>query len=353
MAQDTRKNRTLRPGARIAMALGMLLVGVLLLYPGKTAPLKAAETPVPTAEAVPESAAAPALDEETIADLPEDSAPENTDVHDVPEETEEPGTDTEEQTKPERSYRPIVYDERSFQLVTDMVYAFRHQVPDRERIIAEDVEALKEHDPALGEAWGGIMEYWDYADNALELNYDALPADLPQDDSLCIVVLGFQLLPDGSMSPEMLGRCELALAAAKQFPKAYLAVTGGGTAVGNAFATEAGVMARWFLEQGVDESRIIVEDRSSTTEENAKYTLGILTERYPQIRSIAIVTSDYHVPLGCTLFTEAALLYGCEYGAVPWTVDAHLALRGYGLAEYTDPAEQALYIWALANPQQS
>ena len=94
-----------------------------------------------------------------------------------------------------------------------------------------------------------------------------------------------------------------------------------------------------------------MEDRSSTTDENAKFTLKILTEQYPQIRSIAIVTSDYHVPLGCTLFTEAALLYGCEHGRVPWSVDAHVALRGYGLTEYTNPAEQALYIWALANPQ--
>ena len=79
-------------------------------------------------------------------------------------------------------------------------------------------------------------------------------------------------------------------------------------------------------------------------------TLAILTDRFPQIHSLAIVTSDYHVPLGCTLFTEAALLYGCEHGQTPWTVDAHVALKGYGLAEYTNPAEQALYIWALANP---
>ena len=355
MAAKTEKSRTLRPGMRILMAAGMLLLAVLLLYPGKKTPSQAAVIPTP-AEEKQAALDTPATTVEAAAVSPADSDPAVTVEPEIHSEApasipDEPEADASEVSAPQESIRSIVYDQRSFQLVTDMVYAYRMQVEDRERIIAADVAALKEYDPPLGEAWGGIMEYWDYADTRLELNYDRLPENLPQDDSLCIVVLGFQLLPDGSMAPEMLGRCELALAAARQYPKAYLAVTGGGTAAGNAMVTEAGVMAEWFLEQGIDENRIIREDRASTTDENAKFTLQILTGEYPQIKSIAVVTSDYHVPLGCTLFTEAALLYGCEHGRVPWTVDAHVALKGYGLAEYTNPAEQALYIWALANPQ--
>ena len=349
------KTRTQHMGTRVAMAAGMLLLAVLLLYPGKKAPSQAVtpaampeetqrviEAAVPTEEPVD---VAPALSEPVMTQAPESAAAESTAAPDVS------GAEAAAEQVPQESIRSIVYDQRSYQLVTDMVYAYRMQLEDRGRIIEADVAALKEHDEPLGEAWGGIMEYWDYADTKIVLNFDRLPEDLPKDNSLCIVVLGFQLLPDGSMAQEMLGRCELALAAAQQYPNAYLAVTGGGTAAGNVMVTEAGVMAEWFLEQGIDESRIILEDRSSTTDENAKFTLKILTEQYPQIRSIAIVTSDYHVPLGCTLFTEAALLYGCEHGRVPWSVDAHVALRGYGLTEYTNPAEQALYIWALANPQ--
>ena len=342
-------------GTRFALALGMLILAGFFLYQGMGQAARPLPSPDPTPDAVLPSVKPTLASEnaESEAASPAPSMPENTQA---PQESAEPSVETASEPElPEPQHqeqlRPIVYDERSFQLVTDMVYAFKKQVDDRERIIAADVEALKEHDAPLGEAWGGIMEYWDYADNRMELNYETLPETLPRDDSLCIVVLGFQLLPEGGMSQEMLGRCELALAAAKQYPNAYLAVTGGGTAVMNAAVTEAGVMAHWFSEQGIDESRIIVEDRSSTTEENAKFTLKILTEKYPQIRSLAIVTSDYHVPLGCTLFTEAALLYGCEHGRVPWTVDAHVALTGYGLAEYTNPAEQALYVWALANPQ--
>lgn len=355
MAKRTGKSQGLQPWTRIAMAVGMLALAVLLLFPGKKTQTQELPAPSVTKEAPPMDpasslaekgpAASPELTPAVITESPVmvSSKPESLSDDPTATLTELPAT--------QETFRPIVYDQRSYQLVTDMVYAYRMQVEDRNRIIAADVAALKEHDAPLGEAWGGIMEYWDYADTRLELNYERLPEDLPKDDSLCIVVLGFQLLPDGGMSPEMLGRCELALTAAKQYPNAYLAVTGGGTAAGNAAVTEAGVMARWFLEQGIDERRIIQEERSSTTDENAKYTLKILTEQLPQIRSIAIVTSDYHVPLGCTLFTEAALLYGCEHGRAPWTVDAHVALTGYGLTEYTNPAEQALYIWALADPR--
>ena len=249
-------------------------------------------------------------------------------------------------------YRPIVYDARSYELVSDMVFAYRHQVQNRSALIAADVEELKAHDLRLGEAWGDIMDYWDYANSRMEINLDRLPEDLPTDDSLCIVVLGFQLNEDGSMAPELLGRCALALQAAEQYPNAYLLCTGGGTARQHPEITEAGAMADWFRGRGVEESRLIVEDRSTTTEENALNALGILTRQYPQIRSLAIVTSDYHLPLSCLMFTETALLYRCEYGYMPYTVDANLGLQGYGLNEYKHPDEQAKYVWFVANPDQ-
>ena len=79
--------------------------------------------------------------------------------------------------------------------------------------------------------------------------------------------------------------------------------------------------------------------------------LRILTEQYPQVHSLVIVTSDYHLPLSCLLFTETALLYECEYGYAPYAVVSNLGLRGYGLNEYKNPEEQALYVWNVARPQ--
>lgn len=72
---------------------------------------------------------------------------------------------------------------------------------------------------------------------------DVLPDGLPDTDELCIVVLGFQLNPDGSMRDELINRLNVALRSAEKYPNAYIVCTGGGTASGNASATEAGEMA--------------------------------------------------------------------------------------------------------------
>jgi hypothetical protein len=329
------EKRSMPLALRIALALAALTLGWLLLSRGKDATPAVSEATLPPEQT--EAAALP-IPASTTEPPVQNEAP----VQPAQEQAEAPKT---------KEGEPIVYDSRSYQLVTDMVYAYKKQVPDRDRVIAADVAALKQYDPRLGETWGAIMEYWDYANTRMELNYNSLPEDLPQDDSLCIVVLGFQLEPDGSMSPEMHGRCQLALRAAEQYPNAFIAVTGGGTAYLNPDATEAGVMAEWFLRKGIPEERLILEDQSSTTEENALFTRGILTEHYPQVKSLVIVSSDYHLPLGCLLFTEAALLYSCEYGELPYEVVSNLALSGHGIYEYKNPEEQALYVWRVADPQ--
>lgn len=319
--------------AALGLVLAVLLACGLLLLSGcsqqaeQTEEVSSSTTEEPASEAV---------------ELAEEQAPV------VSSEESSGERESPEETAPAEQITPIVYDQESYQLVTEMIDAYRMQKPDRAEIIAGDAAKLKEHAPRLGETWEAIMDYWDYANARMELNYHSLPEDLPKDDSLCIVVLGFQLQADGSMSPEMHGRCELALRAAEQYPEAFIAVTGGGTAYKNPEATEAGVMAEWFLRKGIGEERLILEDRSTNTEQNALFTREILTENYPQVKSLVIVTSDYHVPLGSLLFTEAALLYACERGEMPFTVASNLALQGYGIYEYKNPEEQALYVRTLA-----
>ena len=332
MRREAKKSRCAAWAALVSLA-ALLAVLIYLRRP-------AAETSAPSA---PENVPPTSVSETTPRDEPVPTP--------IPSETPEPAAPTPVPTPDLSQYRPIVYDARSYELVTDMVFAYRRQMPNRDSIIAADVEALTARDERLGAAWGGIMAYWDYANTRMEINFDELPEDLPGDDSLCIVVLGFQLAPDGGMEPELLGRCELALRAAEQYPNAFLFCTGGGTAREHPEITEAGAMADWFLAQGLPAGRLIVEDRSTTTEENAMNALRILTEQYPQVHSLVIVTSDYHLPLSCLLFTETALLYECEYGYAPYAVVSNLGLRGYGLNEYKNPEEQALYVWNVARPQ--
>ena len=168
----------------------------------------------------------------------------------------------------------------------------------------EALSALASLDPSLGEKWTRIMDLWEAP---VTVN-TKLPDGFPEDDSLCLVGLGFQLNPDGTMRDELVERLKVMLSASENYPNAIIVCTGGGTAADDPTATEAGRMAEWLEAQGVDPSRLIVEDRSLTTAQNAIYTFDILTERYPQVRQIAIISSDYHIATGTLLFGAEAIL---------------------------------------------
>ena len=246
---------------------------------------------------------------------------------------------------------PQGYTEESYNLVSDMVYAYADRQDDAAEIIRDDLEQLNALDPALGALWGKIMPLWSEINRALVIHDSVLPDGLPEDESLCIVVLGFQLHPDGSMAEELRGRCETALRCAEKYPKALIAVTGGGTAWQNPNATEAGVMAAWLTEHGVDASRMLVEDESRTTADNAVFTSALLRERHPEVKSLAIVTSDYHMPLGVLLFQEEALLAEYETGTLPFSVVSNAALDTGGRISPDTPMMQRSYLWSIADPK--
>ncbi len=132
--------------------------------------------------------------------------------------------------------------------------------------------------------------------------------ELPDDDSLCFVIAGFELNNNGTPKKEMIDRLVMGIGCAQKYPHAYILLTGGPTALGNPGATEADVMADWLEAHGVDRSRLIVENRSTITYENAIFAYDILQRDHPQIRELAIVSSDYHIPLCCILFEAQCLL---------------------------------------------
>ncbi|MBR4234632.1 MAG: YdcF family protein [Clostridia bacterium] len=187
-----------------------------------------------------------------------------------------------------------------------------------------DEQALTELaalDAALAEKWALIMDVWEAPASAQE----ELPDGLPEDDTLCLVALGFQLNPDGTMRDELIRRLEVLLAAAKKYPQALIVCTGGGTAAYEPAATEAGRMAEWLMQNGIGASRIMVEDKSVTTAQNAIYTFDILEERQPQVTRIAVVSSDYHIETGVLLFSAEGILRGSNV-----TVAGNAAWRAPG-----------------------
>ena len=191
------------------------------------------------------------------------------------------------------------------------------------------------------------MDYWSYVNTEMDVNLDVAPDGLPDDDTLCFVVLGYQLNPDGSMRDELIGRLSVALASAEKYPNAYVACTGGGTAADNPNATEADQMAAWLIEQGLDPDRIIVENKSSSTVENAEFTYRILREEYPEIDSLTLITSDYHIPRGCLLYNARLLLSAYEAGDKLLTIDSNAGYRA-GHEGYESVALQANGVCQIA-----
>lgn len=178
------------------------------------------------------------------------------------------------------------------------------------RLLAE----LSEIDEAQGAAWEKIMDFWSYANSGMDIPTDVLPDGLPEDDSMCIVVLGYALGPYGGIKPELTGRLEVALESAEKYPNAYILCTGGATASRTNSKTEAGQMAAWLKKHGIAEERIIVEDQAYSTLENAKYGCGILSEEYPQVEHLALISSDYHVPRGCVYFYTQSVFSAYKSG---------------------------------------
>lgn len=178
--------------------------------------------------------------------------------------------------------------------------------------VGELLAELDAADSRQGELWNKIMKYWDYANNEMTVNTDKLPDDLPKDNSLAITVLGFELNDDGTMKDELIGRLNTALKCAQQYPNAYVICTGGGTAKDNKDVTEAGLMGDWLKEHGLVDDRLIIENQSMTTAQNAEFSYKIILDKYPGVNSVAIVSSSYHIPWGSLLFEAEFMKYASE-----------------------------------------
>jgi len=188
--------------------------------------------------------------------------------------------------------------------IRDILYYYGQHQEKAETDITRLIETLS---PENREKWSKILAFWHNAYEEQDITH-LLPEDLPQDDSLCIIVMGYSLQSNGNMKEELIGRLETALSLLEDFPSAYILCTGGGTAKYNPAITEADSMARWLKEQGVGEDKIIVENRAYSTEENAINAFRILSEKYPGVNTVVLVSSDYHLRRCKLLFYAETVL---------------------------------------------
>ena len=198
--------------------------------------------------------------------------------------------------------------------INDLILYYRDYQDAAQTDIDRTLAEMAEVDAGQAEAWSQIMDYWSYVNSDMVVNTEVAPDGLPDDNSMAIVILGYALNDDGTMKDELVGRLQVGLNTANKYPNAYVVVTGGGTAANNPDVTEGGLMGQWLLDQGLDESRLIIENKAPNTVGNAENTYKILNEQYPQVKSLVMVTSDYHVPRGCILFYSKCLLAAYESG---------------------------------------
>ncbi len=208
-------------------------------------------------------------------------------------------------------------------------YEKKHNAAETIEAVMPQITANSENEAVLNAnlaAMESFFSYWDKANEKDFVNMGELTDDLPDDNSLCIVILGFSLSPSGEVKDELLCRLDAGIEAAEKYPNAYILVTGGGTALMAPSVKEADKMAEYLIEKGIDPSRIIVENESLSTSENAVYSERIIRNNYPEIRDIFIVTSDYHVPMACSIFNGWFIMmnsdlkvisnYACDPGSL-------------------------------------
>ena len=149
----------------------------------------------------------------------------------------------------------------------------------------------------------------------------------PQKDAT-VIVLGCRVYGENA-SLSLKERLDAAYTYLTEYETANCILSGGQGEGEN--ITEAECMYRYLVNRGIDASRLIKEEQSSSTRENLLYS-GQLIKENGWNSKLAIVTSDYHVYRAGRI----AESLGMEYGAVPgrsawWLFPTHYVRELYGI----------------------
>lgn len=123
--------------------------------------------------------------------------------------------------------------------------------------------------------------------------------NIPEFDRDYILILGCQIKKDGTLTPLLQGRADRALEFAemqkRSTGKDVIFVPSGGQGPDEVVA-EADALRNYLVGVGVDEDKILVENRSTSTQENFQYSIQLIREKsaVPDPK-IAFSTTNYHV----------------------------------------------------------
>lgn len=105
-----------------------------------------------------------------------------------------------------------------------------------------------------------------------------------------------------------------AVALANRFPKAKLVISGGSGALIGSTQSEAQISRRFFEAMGISADRVIFEDRSRNTYENAILTKSLINP--DENETWLLITSAFHMPRSMGIFRKVGWV-----DIIPWPVD--------------------------------
>ncbi|MBF6347795.1 YdcF family protein [Nocardia flavorosea] len=117
-----------------------------------------------------------------------------------------------------------------------------------------------------------------------------------------IVILGYGLLPGGTMRRELVERLRAGYVQALLAPLSPVIVTGGNPRNG---VTEAAAMAAWLIRHGLPAQRVHQEPAAATTVQNAQRSAQLIHAlgAYDAV----VVTSENHIDRAAASFTAAGV----------------------------------------------
>ena len=123
-----------------------------------------------------------------------------------------------------------------------------------------------------------------------------------------IIILGCQIKKDGSLTPLLRGRVDKAI----EFRNKQLETTGkdlifipSGGKGSDEIISEAEAIKNYLIEQGIDKKNILIDDKSTNTYENIKFSNRLVKKKNA---NIIFSTTNYHVLRAGLIATEQGLL---------------------------------------------
>ena len=120
---------------------------------------------------------------------------------------------------------------------------------------------------------------------------------IPKYDKDFVIILGSKINSDGSLTPLLKGRVERAIDFGnKQYEiskKKIVYVPSGGKG-SDEIISEALAIKNYLIEKGINEKQILIEDKSTTTKENMKFSKSKIDEIKNDAK-ISFSTTNYHV----------------------------------------------------------